>query len=152
MAMVARIIPTNQTARYEALLRAGRSIGTCNDCENAGNELSRQLREIGAFDYLQVVAFDAKTNAVEWQLMEVNGERSDALTPDEDWPIAWVHQRQQLYLSNDWSRETRFSKHKQFLAEHGIASSCTLPLARGRSVWRDWRGQQAGACLPGGRG
>jgi formate hydrogenlyase transcriptional activator len=132
MATLARILPTNQTARYEALLRAGRSIATCNDCENAGNELVRQLREIISFDYLQVVAFSAETNSVEWQLLEVNGERLDERTQGEDTPAVWVHERQELYLADDWSRETRFSAHKQFLDEHGIASSCTLPLTRGQ--------------------
>src|SRR5713226_1685630 len=118
MATLARIIPTNQTARYEALLRAGRSIATCDDCENAGNELLRHLCEVVAFDYLQVVAFNTQTNAVEWQLLEVNGERLDGLPQDADTPAAWVHQRQQLYLAGDWSREPRFSRHKQFLIEH----------------------------------
>jgi formate hydrogenlyase transcriptional activator len=132
MATLARILPTNQTARYEALLRAGRSIATCNDCENAGNKLVRQLREIISFDYLQVVAFSAETNSVEWQLLEVNGERLDERTQGEDTPAVWVHERQELYLADDWSRETRFSAHKQFLDEHGIASSCTLPLTRGQ--------------------
>ena len=51
MATVARVIPVDLSARYEALLRAGRSIATCNDCENAGRELSRHLREIIFFDY-----------------------------------------------------------------------------------------------------
>jgi formate hydrogenlyase transcriptional activator len=131
MATLARVIPTNHTARYEALLRAGRSIATCNDCENAGNELSRRLREIVSFDYLQVVTFDSDTGAVEWQLLEVNGERLDGLTQDEDSPVVWVHQRQELHLAHDWSRETRFSGHKQFLREHGIVSTCALPLTRG---------------------
>jgi formate hydrogenlyase transcriptional activator len=132
MATVAGIIPTNQTARYEALVRAGRSIATCNDCENAGNELSRQLREIVPFDYLQVVSFNAETGAVEWQLLEVNGERLDGLTPDEDTPAVWAHQRQQLYVANDWGRETQFLRHKQYLGQHRIASTCTLPLTRGQ--------------------
>jgi formate hydrogenlyase transcriptional activator len=132
MATVERIIPTNQMARYEALVRVGRSIATCNDCENAGNELSRQLQEVVSFDYLQVVAFNTETDAVGWQLLEVNGERLDGLTQHEDTPIAWVHQSQELHLADDWNRETQFSRHKQFLGEHGIASTCTLPLARGQ--------------------
>jgi formate hydrogenlyase transcriptional activator len=132
MATLARIIPTNQTARYEALLRAGRSIATCDDCENAGNELVRHLREVVAFDYLQVVAFNTQTNAVEWQLLEVNGERLDGLTQDADTPAVWTHQRQQLYLADDLSQEARFSGHKEFLIEHGIASTCVLPLTRGQ--------------------
>jgi len=131
MATLARVAPTNQTARYEALLRAGRSIATCNDCENAGNELSRQLREIVPFDYLQVVSFSSDTGAVEWQLLEVNGERLDGLIHDGDTPVAWVYRRQELHLAHDWSRETRFSLHRQFLDEHGIVSTCALPLTRG---------------------
>jgi formate hydrogenlyase transcriptional activator len=132
MATVARVIPTDLSARYQALLRAGRSIATCNNCENAGNELSRQLHEIVFFDYLQVVAFSAETSTVEWQLVEVNGERFDDLGQDEDSPIWWVHQRQELLFANEWSRESRFSHYKQFLAEHGIASTCTVPLTRGQ--------------------
>lgn len=131
MATVARIIPTNHTARYEALLRAGRSIATCNDCENAGNELSRQLREVASFDYLHVAAFDSETNALDWQLLEVNGERFDDTAFEEDSPAAWAHANQELFVANDWNRETRFPTHKQFLGERGIVSSCTLPLARG---------------------
>jgi len=131
MATVARIIPTNQTARYEALLRAGRSIATCNDCENAGNELSRQLREVVSFDYLQVVSFDSETNSVDWQLLEVNGERLDGRALDDDGPVSWAHRSQELFIANDWNRETRFAAHRQFLGERGIASSCTLPMARG---------------------
>jgi formate hydrogenlyase transcriptional activator len=132
MATVARVVPTNPLARHEALLRAGRFIATCNDCENAGNELSRQLHEIISFDYLQVVAFSAETNAVEWQLLEVNGERLDDLVEDKDTPAAWVHQRQQLYLVDDWNRETQFPRHKQFLDQYGITSTCALPLTRGQ--------------------
>src|SRR5882757_3780765 len=98
MATVARVIPTNPSARYEALLRAGRSIATCNDCENAEKELLRQLREIVSFDYLEVVAFNAETNAVEWQLLEVNGERLDDPIQDKDTPAAWAHRRQEVYL------------------------------------------------------
>ncbi len=131
MATLARVIPTNHTARYEALLRAGRSIATCNDCENAGNELLRHLREIISFDYLQLVAFNADSNAAEWHLLQVNGERLDIPFNDEDTPVVWVRQSQQVHLADDWSRETRFSAHKQFLSKHGIASTCALPLTRG---------------------
>jgi formate hydrogenlyase transcriptional activator len=132
MATVARVHPVNLSSRYEALLRAGRSIATCDDCENAARELSRQLHDIISFDYLQVVAFDAETNAVDWQLLEVNGERLDGLIQDEDSPIVWAHKRQQIFFANDWGRETQFSRYKQFLGQHGIASTCALPLTRGQ--------------------
>jgi len=131
MATVARVIPADLSGRYEALLRAGRSIATCNDCENAGSELSRHLSEIIFFDYLQVVVFNAQTDAVEWQMLEVNGERLNVLPRDQDTPLVCAHRRQELYLVDDWSRETQFSSYKQFLGQHGIASTCALPLNRG---------------------
>jgi formate hydrogenlyase transcriptional activator len=131
MATVARVIPADLSARYEALLRAGRSIATCNDCENAGSELSRHLREIIFFDYLQVVVFNAQTEAVEWQWLEVNGERLNVPPGDQDTPLVCAHKRQELYLVDDWSREMQFSSYKQFLEQHGIASTCALPLNRG---------------------
>jgi formate hydrogenlyase transcriptional activator len=131
MATVARVIPADLSGRYEALLRAGRSIATCNDCENAGSELSRHLREIIFFDYLQVVVFNAQTDAVEWQLLEVNGERLNVLPEDQDTPLVRAHKRHELYLVDDWSREMQFSSYKQFLEQHGIASTCALPLNRG---------------------
>jgi len=131
MATVAQTIPARQTTRYEALLRAGRSIATCHDCENAGQELSRQLHEVLEFDYLQVVAFNSETNAPDWQMLEVNGLRLDEAEFSEDSPAAWVHSSQQTFVAHDWRRETRFPGHRDFLVEKGIASSCTLPLVRG---------------------
>jgi formate hydrogenlyase transcriptional activator len=131
MATVARIIPADLSARYEALLRIGRSIAACNDCENAGSELSRQLREVIFFDYLQVVIFNAETNAVEWQLLDVNGEKLDVPPDGEGTPLVWAYQRQEVYLVDEWSRETQSSSYKQLLGQHGIASTCTLPLTRG---------------------
>jgi formate hydrogenlyase transcriptional activator len=131
MATLARIVPTNQASRYEALLRAGRSIATCNDCENAGNELSRQLHEIIPFDYLEVVTINAETNLVDWQLLEINGVRQAAEPLVQDSPVAWAHGHQDLHLCNDWNRATQFSEYRLFLNKHGIASTCTLPLIRG---------------------
>ena len=131
MATLARVVPTNQTSRYEALLRASRSIATCNDCENAGNELSRQLHEIVPFDYLQVVTFNAETNLIDWQLLEINGARLAGVPLAQDSPVAWAHEHRDLHLCNDWGRATQFSEHRRFLSEHRIASSCTLPLVRG---------------------
>ena len=133
MATIARPIPTDQTARYEALLRAAHSIATCNDCENAGSELLRQLHEIVSFDYLHVVAFDAETNLVDWELLEVRGRKLDLSGSKhvDLSPLRFVHERQQTLTVGDWSQETRFAEHKQFLRENGIASTCTLAMVRG---------------------
>ena len=49
----------------------------------------------------------------------------------EDSPIQAVHESGTGLVDLDWSRETRFEKYGAFLAENGIASTCTLPLTRG---------------------
>ncbi|HKD01614.1 MAG TPA: sigma 54-interacting transcriptional regulator [Terriglobales bacterium] len=114
-------------------MRAAHSIATCNDCENAERELPRQLREIVSFDYLHVVAFASDTDRVDWEMVEVRGSRLDLSQWDrpDDSPLLYVHQRQETFTTGDWSQETRFAEHKQFLRQHGIASTCTLPLVRG---------------------
>ena len=61
----------------------------------------------------------------------MNGERLNVPPGDQDTPLVCAHQRQELYLVDDWSRETQFSLYKQFLGQHGIASTCALPLNRG---------------------
>lgn len=131
MATLAQAIPTDQTARYQALLRAASSIATCNDCENAGTELARQLRQVVSFDYLHVIAFNADSDVADWELLEVRGKKLEPGESRQDAPLLWVHQRQQVLTTGDWSQETRFPAHQRLLRQHGIASTCMLPLVRG---------------------
>jgi formate hydrogenlyase transcriptional activator len=120
--------------RYLALLRASSAIASSN-CDTAFDTLTTRLREVTPFDYLHLVAFDSETSGPEWCLLEANGRRVDVPRVDsayiEDTPIAWVHESGEPHVSNDWNLETRFEKHRRFLAELGITSSCTLPLKRG---------------------
>ncbi|MGC2111109.1 MAG: sigma 54-interacting transcriptional regulator, partial [Candidatus Korobacteraceae bacterium] len=97
--------------------------------------LVSQLREVTAFDYLHVVAFDKETNMPCWSLLEANGKRITASSPDsfslEDSPIQWSHDCGQRLVCLDWNRPARFEKYGLFLSKLGIASTCTLPLIRG---------------------
>ena len=109
------------TRRYEALLRAANAIARCDDCDTAADVLTKELREVIPFDYLQLIAFENGTNAVGWHLLNSFGQRKKTpLTDPEGTPIAWVHEFQQPLITSDWSRETQFPKHGQFLAELGI--------------------------------
>ena len=119
------------TRRYEALLRAVNAISSCSDCETTSDVLIQELRELIAFDYLRIVAFENGTNAVGWHLLYSNGQRREVSATDAvPEGIVWVHQYQQLRVTGNWSVETRFSNHGRLLNELGIASTCTLPLAR----------------------
>src|ERR1700688_2647250 len=135
MGTLSATISEEYTQRYEALLRATNAIGTCSDCEGAGEVLIQALREVIPFEYLQLVAIGNETTAVEWHLLYSNGARQDPPLTEvalEGTPVEWVHNSQQALVTEDWSRETRFAKHADFLHELGIASTCVLPLARGQ--------------------
>jgi formate hydrogenlyase transcriptional activator len=119
--------------RYEALLRAANAIASCKDCQTAADVLVKELRAVVPFDYLQLVAFENGTNVLEWRLLYANGRRKDAPLADnllDNTPMGWVHERQKLLVTPDWSCESQFSTHSRFLSEFGITSTCTLPLAR----------------------
>src|SRR6202521_1830422 len=134
MGTLSATISEEYTQRYEALLRATNAIGTCSDCEGAGEVLLQALREVIPFEYLQLIAIGNETTAVEWHLLYSNGARHGVPEADvvlEDTPIAWVHESQNALVTTDWKAEARFAKHGEFLNELGIASTCVLPLARG---------------------
>src|SRR3984893_18499219 len=135
MSTLSATISEEYTQRYEALLRATNAIGTCSDCDATGDVLLQALREVIPFEYLQLVAIGNETMAVEWHLLYSNGARQDPPLTEvvlQGTPVEWVHNSQQALVTVDWSRETRFAKHAEFLRELGIASTCVLPLARGQ--------------------
>jgi formate hydrogenlyase transcriptional activator len=120
--------------RYEVLLRATNAIGTCTDCDSATDGVLKTLLEVVPCDYLQVVAFEGETRAVAWHLLYSNGTKHDLPLADvvvDDTPMEWVHGSQQALVTTDWNTEPRFREHREFLNQLGIASTCTLPLARG---------------------
>jgi formate hydrogenlyase transcriptional activator len=134
MATRAASYPRVEEERYLALLRAASAIAN-SDCNNAFDTLTARLRDVTPFDYLHLVAFDDETKKPDWCLLEANGKRIDS-PPEaavflEDSPIASVYESGQLLVTDDWSSETRFQKHRPFLADLGITSTCTLPLKRG---------------------
>jgi formate hydrogenlyase transcriptional activator len=134
MGTLSATLSAEYTQRYEALLRATNSIGTCSDCDTAGDMVVQALREVIPFDYLQLVSFESDTRTVSWHLLYANGARQNLHPADVDVegsPIAWVHESQQPLVTADWIGETRFAKHAEFLNELGIAATCVLPLARG---------------------
>jgi formate hydrogenlyase transcriptional activator len=121
--------------RYAALIRAANAIANCGDCDTAADMLAKELRKIIAFDYLHLVVFENGTKEVSWRLLYAEGERKNAtLAGDvyEGTAIEWVDESQKALLTPNWAEETRFPKYRHFLDEFGIASTCTLPLARKR--------------------
>jgi formate hydrogenlyase transcriptional activator len=135
MATLAPAYPRVEEERYLALLRAANAIATCDDCTTASETLSLQMHEITPFDFLHLVAFDEATNAPDWCVLEVNGKKAHGpgggMLPLQDSPVMLVHQSGETLLISDWSEERRFSGYGEYLSEHRIASTCTVPLTRG---------------------
>jgi formate hydrogenlyase transcriptional activator len=120
--------------RYEALLRATNSIGTCSDCDSAGDQLITALRDVVPFDYLEVVAFENGSDQVDWHLLYASGRKQELPYPNglpADSPTSWVHRTQQHMVSAEWALEARFPRHREFLQQCGIRSTCSLPMRRG---------------------
>jgi formate hydrogenlyase transcriptional activator len=135
MVTAASSVPRVEEERYVALLRAANAIATSPDCSSASETLVKSLREVTPFDLLHVVAFDKENNLPCWSLLQANGRRAEAASVNnlssEDSPIQSVHKSGEPLVVVDWERETRFRRYGTFLADHGIASTCTLPLVRG---------------------
>ena len=135
MVTSASAYPIVEEQRYLALLRAANAIATAADCDCASNALVEKLKEVTAFDFIHVATFDKETNRTCWSLLEANGKRVDSAPLDdlssEHSPIPYVHETGLPLVTHDWGQEARFRTYALFLANHGVASTCTLPLVRG---------------------
>ena len=66
-------ISDEHTQRYQALLRATNALGTSSDCDAAAETIVGALREVIAFDYLELVVFESDSWTVTWHLLHSNG-------------------------------------------------------------------------------
>jgi formate hydrogenlyase transcriptional activator len=135
MVTTASAYPIVEEQRYLALLRAANAIATSSDCECASDALIEKLKEVTVFDFIHVATFDKETNRTCWSLIEASGKRLESAALDdlssEHSPIAWVYESGSPLITNDWGNEARFGTYGLFLAEHGVVSTCSLPLVRG---------------------
>ena len=138
MNTLSAVEPVTSAGRYEALLRLAKALATCRDCDRASEVLTQQLREVASFDYLHIVGFalETSTRSVAWELLHVHGRTlnvSDQGGFLREAPTDWVHESQQVLVTDDWSEETAFPQYREFLSRLDIVSTCSLPLARGDS-------------------
>lgn len=125
--------PETYTQRYEALLRMAKAMAVCCNCDAAEDVLTKELHQVAHFDYLHLVTFENATQ-VSWELLHVDGRTLDVTDRQgflRDAPVDWVHESQEPFVTSDWQQEQRFPKHREFLNQLGIVSTCSLPLARG---------------------
>src|SRR5258706_7033321 len=118
--------------RLEGLLRVSKAISFPCDPGDGEASLARELQAIVDFDYLFISNCGEDSSEAK-PILEVSGQKcqpAEVGFPLQDSTVRWVHEsRQSLRIAN-WDQETRFPRMKEFLAEIGVASTCTLPLAR----------------------
>ena len=134
MSALSATISEERTNRYEALLRATNAIGTSSDCDAAADTIVEALREVTAFDYLELVIFENDGSTVTWHLLHANGARQRSGLADVavgGTPMEWVYASQQALVITRWNQETRFAKYREFLNDLGVLSTCVLPLTWG---------------------
>jgi formate hydrogenlyase transcriptional activator len=118
--------------RYEDLLRATTAISGYRDIQTFRERFAEELKSFVAFDYVLVVLLDPVTKAVEWRMFHAPGRNHEVRLPDfrvDETPTGWVYANQTPLVIDDWRRETRYPRLREYLAEYDIRSSCVLPLS-----------------------
>ena len=131
MSIPSQVAVKKPTERLEALLRASNAIVVCRDCSSIGEVFARELRQVAAFDFIDVLALQEGTSNVRWRLhqaSEGNPAGPDGGFSFEGTTGEWVYRQQQPLVVADWNSETRFPGERSFLEQLGIRSTCTVPL------------------------
>ncbi len=124
-------------ARYETLFRVSQTISAHRNCQELFRNLASELRCVVQFDYIAVVMYDAATHKLRLNLLD--GSDPDRVVPKpeletEEMFAWWVYQHQLPLVIPLLKKETRFPRLVRFLMDHGIQSTCSIPLttAHGR--------------------
>ncbi|HKR84461.1 MAG TPA: GAF domain-containing protein, partial [Terriglobales bacterium] len=124
--------PERSIRRYEDLLGAATAISGCRDIRTFRECFATELQQFISFDYVLVNIVDPETHTVQWRMFDAPGRNEEVgevpnFAPDET-PTAWVYANQKPVVVDDWARETRYSRFRDYLLGFDIQSSCVLPL------------------------
>jgi formate hydrogenlyase transcriptional activator len=117
--------------RYEALLRVSESIAAHRDSNELFRTIASQLRQVVAFDFLNLVLYEEGTQKLKLRLIETPGYSGDTQPrniPPEKTVSWWVYKHQQPMVIPLIGEETRFPEFMEFLKGFGMRSICALPL------------------------
>ncbi len=116
--------------RHEDLLGAITAIAGYRDIQTFRERFAQELLRLIAFDYVIVNIIDPDTRQVRWRMSHVPG-KDEVYIPDfgmDETPTGWVYEHQEPMVIQDWERETRYPRLREYLEGHDIRSSCVLPL------------------------
>jgi formate hydrogenlyase transcriptional activator len=116
-------------ARYEALFRVSRTIGSHRDPAELFQSLVLELRGVINFDVLYCAQYDPAVGKPCFCVLETPARRIPLpqFEPEETL-TAWVYEHQKPLIIPFLERETRFPRVTALLESEGIRSLCALPL------------------------
>ncbi len=117
--------------RYDALLDVSKSILAHRDLNDLFRDLSRLLRRVLRFDFLNLVLYDPALHAMRLHILETesphDGPPYDYL-PVSDSPSGWVWETQEpLVITDSWS-DDRWPVVMDILRRNSIRTVCYVPL------------------------
>ena len=128
--------PDTSLRRCEDLLRATSAIAGYRDIRTFRERFAEELQRFIAFDYVLVNIIDAETQAVQWRMFHAPGKNDEIVLPAfeaHETPTGLVYANQKPIVIQDWERETRYPRLREFLIRYHIRSSCVLPLTTAHS-------------------
>ena len=125
------IRPHATSARYEALLGVAESIAAHRQLATLFADLSRCLRSLVSFDYINLTLLDPKANVFRLHILQTDREivgQAPPETPFDQSPSGLALSTRQPYCVSDLDTAARFPILERLLRLNGIQSYCVLPL------------------------
>jgi formate hydrogenlyase transcriptional activator len=144
-----KVLTESETREYRTLLEVSRALGSHTTLADFFHALVKGIQPLVDFDFLGVSLFDPERN-----VMRIHALDSAADSPIkagmefsmEESIAAAVWRTQQPLIISDTERETRFPTVIKLIREHGVRSSCVVPLT---TAWRPVGALHFGANRPG---
>jgi formate hydrogenlyase transcriptional activator len=125
------IRPHATGARYEALLEVAESIAAHRQLATLFADLSRCLKGLVSFDFINLTLLDPKANVFRLHILETDRAvvgQAPPETPYDQSPSGLVLRTRQPYCVPDLAAAARFPILESLLRLNGVQSYCVLPL------------------------
>jgi formate hydrogenlyase transcriptional activator len=125
------IRPHATGARYEALLEVAESIAAHRQLATLFADLSRCLKSLVSFDFINLTLLDPKANVFRLHTLQTDREvvgHAPPETPYDQSPSGLVLRTRKPYCVADVAAAARFPILENLLRLNGVQSYCVLPL------------------------
>src|SRR5689334_20718900 len=124
--------PLAQPVRqFEALLEVSETIAQQRDLKLLFHELSNRLRGVLQFDFLGLILHDPARGMMRLHILETRDplpKEGPEEMPVANSPSGWVFENQELFLTQDTSKDARYPDFMKKLQAVGVHSTAILPL------------------------